>query len=184
MSDDTPTDPPAPPSAGDPTPSDAPPAAESAAPPPPPQGAAPPPPPQGAAPPPPQGAAPPPPGGSPPPPSGGSGGASPNRQVFLVLSYLWLLALIPFLLEKDDSEVQWHAKHGLVLLVLEVIIWIALNVFQWAVGMIFGPLACLGCFAFLAVAIVQIGFHIACIMKALNGERLLVPGVSHYADQF
>ncbi|MEM8934295.1 MAG: hypothetical protein AAGE94_24090 [Acidobacteriota bacterium] len=179
MSDDTPTDPPATPSAADsPTPAD-----DFAAAPAPPEGAAPPPPPQGAPPPPPQGAAPPPPGAAP-PPSSGAGGEGPNRRLFLVLSYLWLLALVPFLLEKDDAEVQWHAKHGLVLLIAEVILWIALNIFQWGVGLIVGPLACFGCFAFLAVAVVQIGFHIACIMKALNGERLLVPGISHYADQF
>ena len=42
--------------------------------------------------------------------------ASPNRGVMIVLAYLWLLALIPLLLEKQDAEVQWHAKHGLVLM--------------------------------------------------------------------
>ena len=152
---------------------------------PPPGDAAPPPPPPEGAPPPP-GSDVPPPGGAAPPPTGsaGAGDASPNRQIMLVLSYLWLLALVPFLLEKDDREVQWHAKHGLVLLIAEVILWIALNIFQWAVGAIFGPLACLGCFAFIAVAVVQIGFHVACIVKALAGERLLVPGISQYADQF
>ena len=33
----------------------------------------------------------------------------------IVLAYLGPLALIPFLVEKEDQEVQWHAKHGLVL---------------------------------------------------------------------
>ena len=40
---------------------------------------------------------------------------STNRGPMIVLSYLWVLALIPLLVEKDDPEVQWHAKHGLVL---------------------------------------------------------------------
>src|SRR5436190_8527971 len=39
---------------------------------------------------------------------------SSNRNVMILLSYLWLLALVPLLTEKDDKEVQWHAKHGLV----------------------------------------------------------------------
>src|SRR5262245_36673310 len=46
---------------------------------------------------------------------------SPNRAVMIVLAYLWLLALVPLLVEKDDAEVQWHARHGLVLLVAELI---------------------------------------------------------------
>ena len=31
----------------------------------------------------------------------------------IVLAYFGLLALIPLLMEKEDAEVQWHAKHGL-----------------------------------------------------------------------
>ena len=50
----------------------------------------------------------------------GSGAPSSNRNVMIVLSYLWLLALIPLVVEKEDQEVQWHAKHGLVLTVRRV----------------------------------------------------------------
>jgi len=42
---------------------------------------------------------------------------SPNRGVMIVLAYLWPLALVPLLLEKHDPEVQWHAKHGIVLMI-------------------------------------------------------------------
>ena len=35
----------------------------------------------------------------------------------IVLSYLWPLALVPLLVEKEDAEIQWHAKHGIVLMV-------------------------------------------------------------------
>ena len=96
----------------------------------------------------------------------------------IVLSYLWLLALIPLLMEKEDKEVQWHAKHGLVLLVA----WIAL-------GLVFAVLSmipALGCVfglvgLFIPVAILVI--HIICIVKGLNGERFLIPGISQYADK-
>src|SRR5262249_22689966 len=47
---------------------------------------------------------------------------SPNRSVMIVLAYLWLLALIPLLLEDKDAEVRWHAKHGLVLTVAELVL--------------------------------------------------------------
>ena len=46
---------------------------------------------------------------------------SPNRGVMIVLAYLWPLALVPLLVEKDDAEVQWHAKHGIVLMVAEIV---------------------------------------------------------------
>ncbi len=47
---------------------------------------------------------------------------SPNRGVMIVLAYLWPLALVPLLLDKSDSEVQWHAKHGIVLMVAELVL--------------------------------------------------------------
>ena len=140
---------------------------------------APPPPPEDSAPP------PPPPAGAAPPPSGSAGGAeSPNRTLWIVLSYLWLLALIPFLMEKDDREVQWHAKHGLVLLVAEIILWVVFQILSTVASMVLGPLACLGCFAFIFLFVAQVALHIACIVKAVNGDRLIIPGISEFADQF
>ena len=40
----------------------------------------------------------------------------------IVLAYLWPLALVPLLMEKHDAEVQWHAKHGIVLMIAELIL--------------------------------------------------------------
>ncbi len=115
----------------------------------------------------------------PPPPSSGDG-ASSNRGLMIALSYLWLLALIPLLVEKDDAEVQWHAKHGLTLLVAEVILWIAFAV----LSMVLGPLACVLAIVQLILFIAIIVIHIICIVKGVNGERFLIPGVSQYADRF
>src|SRR3954468_6829591 len=72
---------------------------------------------------------PPPPSYTPPPPVGTPPGtASPNRGIMLVLAYLGPLAVIPLVVEKNDPEVQWHAKHGLVLFVAEIILWVVLGV--------------------------------------------------------
>src|SRR4051812_30120664 len=54
-------------------------------------------------------------------PSMADAGGSPNRGVMIVLAYLWPLALIPFLLEQQDLDVRWHAKHGLVLMAAEIL---------------------------------------------------------------
>ena len=109
---------------------------------------------------------------------------SDNRGVMIVLSYLWLLALIPLLVEKDDREVQWHAKHGLVLTVVEVAVMIALQVVIMILGAISGGL---GCIIGLLVPLFMLAIlvvHVMCIVKGINGERFLLPGISEYADRF
>jgi len=102
----------------------------------------------------------------------------------IVLAYLWIMSLVPLLLEKDDVEIQWHAKHGLVLFAAEVISWIAFNIVAMALSMVTGGFGCLfGMFApFLWLAI--LGLHIVCIVKGLQGQRFLVPGVSEYTSRF
>ena len=123
----------------------------------------------------------------PPPPSepaAPAGGDTSNRSIMIVLSYLWILALIPLLVEKEDQEVQWHAKHGIVLLVAEIIAWIIIGVLSSGLGII---TAGLGCIVSLLSPIVGLGFlivHIMCIVKGINGERFIIPGISQYADRF
>ncbi|MFN7979666.1 MAG: hypothetical protein U0P30_16145 [Vicinamibacterales bacterium] len=117
---------------------------------------------------------------TPPPIPTGSGAQSSNRGVMIVLSYLWLLALVPLLVEKDDKEVQWHAKHGLVLVGAEIIFWIAVTIVQLALGTILGcVVSLLSIFVWLAIVIL----HILAIVKGMGGGRLIIPGVSQYADK-
>lgn len=133
------------------------------------------------APPPPPPPAAPPPGPAPAGDSGSGGGVSENRPLMIVLSYLWLLALIPFLVEKEDREVQWHAKHGLVLLGAEIVLHIGLFMVSFVINMFTG---CLGCFITLPVVLGQFIVHGLCIYKGLNGERFIIPGLSDFADRF
>lgn len=118
-------------------------------------------------------AAPPP---APPPPA--QGGASDNRGLMIALSYLWLLALVPLLVEKDDAEVQWHAKHGIVLMVIEVAIWLGLIMFN-----AIAP-GCLVAIINLIIFVAIVVLHIICIVKGVGGERFIIPSVSQYADRF
>lgn len=112
---------------------------------------------------------------------------SSNRTIMIVLAYLGLLALIPLLVEKNDREVQWHAKHGLVLLVVEVALFIGLSI----VGAIVGHIPVIGCLGALVGALISFGLtigilvvHIICIVKGVNGERFTLPYISQYADRF
>ena len=116
--------------------------------------------------------------------NGSSTGPLPSgRTVMIVLSYLWILAIVPLLVEKRSRDIQWHAKHGLVLLLAELILWMAFSIvasasrsiaaFLGTVVGLFGP--------FLWLAIV--GIHVLAILKGLDGQRLLIPGVSDYAGR-
>jgi len=98
----------------------------------------------------------------------------------LILSYLFILALIPLLTEKEDQEVQWHAKHGLVLSAAWIIISIASMVLQ--VIPVIGTV--LGCVLSLAMLIGVPVITIICIIKAVNGERFRLPVISDFADQW
>jgi uncharacterized membrane protein len=108
---------------------------------------------------------------------------SPNRGVMIVLAYMWLLALVPLLLEKQDSEVQWHAKHGLVLTIAELALLIAYVIVTSLVS-----LASLGLGVVLSVFLIFawvgiLAVHVVAILKGINGTRLIVPVVSDYANR-
>ena len=108
-----------------------------------------------------------------------AGKVSQNRTVMIVLSYLWLLALIPLLVEKEDSEVQWHAKNGLVLTAAEFLLWIVLTILS------FTPV--LGCGIALLSLIIWLGvlvLHIFAIVKGVQGGRLVIPVLSDYTSKF
>jgi uncharacterized membrane protein len=129
---------------------------------------------------------PPPPSYTPPPAGPTSGTVSPNRGIMIVLSYMWLLALIPLLTEKDDKEVQWHAKHGIVLMIADWIVLAAVWFIQMALFAthFLGFLGCLVGFLYLAVWLGIAIVHILCMIKGTQGQRFLIPGISQYADKF
>lgn len=114
-----------------------------------------------------------------PPPASSAGGGSENRTLWLVLAYLWLLALVPLLAEQEDKEVQWHAKHGLVLTGVEVAIWLLFWILSFT-----GVFACLGCIVAIPVFIASVVVRILCIDKAMKGGRFMIPGLSELADRF
>lgn len=109
---------------------------------------------------------------------------SPNRGAMIALAYLWPLALIPLMLD-NDAEVQWHAKHGLVLAAAEILllcVYIAITsiVSLATLGLGFVLFALVLPFAWVAILVL----HVVAIIKGIGGARLIVPGVSSYANRF
>lgn len=138
-------------------------------------------------------ATPPPPGGGsytppPPPPPGGHGGpslpppggaAGSDRTIMLILSYAWLLCLIPLFTKKDDSEVQWHAKNGLVMAVVITII----EVLFYIMGRFFPLFTCLVSIVPCTLWIAYVVVSIIAMVKAINGQRFRVPGLTDQAEK-
>jgi uncharacterized membrane protein len=134
-------------------------------------------------------ATPPPPGGGsytppPPPPPGGYGSGpstSSDRTLMIVLSYLGLLALIPYLTKKEDPEIHWHAKNGMGLLILDIIVMVG----WWLIGMVLGNtiVGCgasmIGCVIYLAI----FALHVYCIIQAVGGKRPNIPVVTDFAQK-
>jgi len=113
-----------------------------------------------------------------------SGTVSSNRSVMIVLSYLWILCLVPLLTEKEDKEVQWHAKHGVVLMVAEILFWIAFTI---VTNIIVAATLGLGCLVSLLgpfIALAFLAIHIMCIMKGVNGQRMIIPYVTDFTQKF
>jgi uncharacterized membrane protein len=108
---------------------------------------------------------------------------SPNRGVMIVLAYLWPLALVPLLLEKHDTEVQWHAKHGIVLMIAELVL-----LFAYVTVTSLVSLASLGLGVVLSLFLIFawvgiLAVHVVAILKGINGTRLIIPAVSEYANR-
>ena len=102
----------------------------------------------------------------------------------IVLAYLWPLALVPLLLERQDAEVQWHAKHGIVLMIAELILLVAFILMTTLVSLATLGLGCVLSvfivFGWVAVLVV----HAVAIVKGVNGTRLIIPGLSEYTNRF
>lgn len=130
---------------------------------------------------------PPPPGSggsyTPPPPSTAPAGGPPpssEKTIFLVLSYLGILCLIPLLAKKDDPDIQWHAKNGLGLFIAELI-WIAIRI-----ALIFIHIPGLSCGMAAVGCVVWIGFlalSIIGIVKAVGGQRFRIPIITDMAEK-
>lgn len=89
-----------------------------------------------------------------------------------ILAYLGPLVIISYITSKDDPFVKFHIRQGLVLLVIEVVIWFA--------GMVFWPLWALIPFINIAVLVLAI----IGIINVVNGQEKSLPLVGSYSKHF
>ena len=89
-----------------------------------------------------------------------------------ILSYLGILVIVPLLVAKDDPYVKFHAKQGLVLLILFIICSI-LGIIPM-IGWILGALGWI-----FAIILMIIG-----IMNAASGKEVELPVIGQFAKNF
>ncbi|MES2315375.1 MAG: DUF4870 domain-containing protein [Patescibacteria group bacterium] len=97
-----------------------------------------------------------------------------DRTIFGILSYLGPLVIISLLVKKDDPFVKFHAKQGLVLFCIEVIISVLFSgMFLWAMLPLFNLIhLCL-----LVLAIIG-------IINVVGGNEKELPVVGSLAHYF
>ncbi len=98
----------------------------------------------------------------------------------VVLAYLWVFALVPLMVEEEDEEIKWHAKHGLVLLGAEIALWLVMELAVF----VSGGLGCLLFPFFLMAFVAFVLVRLACIVKGLRGGRFKLPLLSRLVDRF
>ena len=86
-----------------------------------------------------------------------------------VLAYLGILVIIPLLVSKDDQFVKFHAKQGIVLLIIWIVSRFILVVPFF--GVMLMPLISLGCFILVIIGIIN----------AVGGQTKELPVVGQFA---
>ena len=87
--------------------------------------------------------------------------SSSNDMWMGILSYLGVLALIPYLVKDQTEFVHSHAVRGMNLLLLEVIAWIAVGIFSWVpvLNDILSSLVGLASFVLSLIGIINVANH-------------------------
>jgi uncharacterized membrane protein len=96
-------------------------------------------------------------------------------KMFAAVGYLGILFLIPLLAAKENKFAQYHAKQGMLLFIVGIVVLIVSAVFLfvpclgWAIALIL-------CLGWLALAIMG-------IVKSLQGEYWKMPVLGGWAEQ-
>ncbi len=106
-------------------------------------------------------------------------GSPPTRSWLLAPCYLGFLGFIPLLARPRDPEVRWHAFNGLLLFAALALVGLAATL----IGIVAPALSCLYAVAMLIASLLYVSIAILATVKALEGQRLLIPGISRHADR-
>ncbi len=83
------------------------------------------------------------------------------------------------MLASRSSEARWHARNGLALFVAMVLV----GSLATLVSVLLPSLSCLYAVAMLIVGSLYVAIDVLAAVKAFEGERLMIPGISTYASR-
>jgi len=95
-----------------------------------------------------------------------------EQKMFSMSAYVPILGLIPLLVKKDDDFVHFHAKQGLILFILWIIIFVIAKI-PFYIGAVVAPLLTLAELITIIIALVKVS----------QGKKWEIPVVYRYADK-
>ena len=96
-----------------------------------------------------------------------------------VLCYFPLLGLAPLFSKRSSREVRWHARNGLLLFGALVVAVGGAT----AASLLFQQIGCIYSIAMFFAGVIYVIFATLGVVKAWQGERLMFPLISRYADR-
>jgi uncharacterized membrane protein len=97
-----------------------------------------------------------------------------KHKIFGIIAYLSILCLVPILAAKESPFAKYHANQGLVLFLLEIVIWIALFVIGIILAMLPAGLGFLSA-VFALLYLVPLALLIYGIINAAAGKCVPLP---------
>lgn len=90
-----------------------------------------------------------------------------------ILYYVGFFVLVPLFTVKDDPFVSFHIKQGLVLLIIEFVLWVFASLFLWHIWFLY-QLLNLAVFVFSVIGIINV----------LQGKEEELPFIGPLAKSF
>ena len=104
-------------------------------------------------------------------------------KVMLVFSYLWVLALVPFMVSRREF-VRWHARQGLLLTGLAGVVFLGVIIVGAILSTLTKVFAWLFAFALLNLVFLYMALALVCMIKAMRGERWAIPFLGDLVERF
>ena|ERR1051325_1436928 len=95
-------------------------------------------------------------------------------KVMLIFSYLWVLAIVPFLVTRREY-VRWHAKQGLILCGVACLVFLGVIFVGAVLATLSRIFAWLFAFGLVNLMLLYLAVAIVCVIKAMRGERWAIP---------
>jgi uncharacterized membrane protein len=101
------------------------------------------------------------------------------RPFLVAISYAGFLGILPLFFARRDAEVRWHARNGLALFLALA----AAGTVATLVGILVPSLSCVYGVTMAIAGLLYVMIALLATVKAMSGQRLIIPGVSRYANR-